>query len=183
MKETYRDRDGAAHEATVEEAGPHAARVRVGAFDAELSVTALGGGLFRMTDGTHTWLVRADRDGATRHVSILGAGSARFEREVKGRRRREKPAGSLSSPMPGTVVKVLVREGDRVEKGGELLLVEAMKMEIKIEAPLAGTVRAILKQAGDPCDAGETLVEITPDAAADDEDAASGGAGGAGAAA
>lgn len=168
MKETYRDRNGAARETALEETDLHAARVRTGALDAELTAVPLAPGLFRMSDGSRSWLVRVDRDGARRHVTVSGAGSAVLEREVRGARRREKPAGSLSSPMPGTVVKVLVQEGDKVEKGAGLLVVEAMKMEIRVEAPIAGTVKAIRKKAGDPCDAGETLVEIAAEDDASD---------------
>jgi biotin carboxyl carrier protein len=62
--------------------------------------------------------------------------------------------------MPGTVVKVLVSEGDVVAKGDTLVIVEAMKMEIKLSAQLAGTVRAVRAKEGTPCDAGETLVEL-----------------------
>jgi biotin carboxyl carrier protein len=166
VKDVYRRRGGAAHEVVVEATGPLAARVRTGTLDAELAATPLGPGRFRLRRGAESWLVCVDREGAARHVTVVGVGEARFEREAKGRRRRERPAGSLASPMPGTVVKVLVKAGDRVAKGAELLLVEAMKMEIKIEAPIAGTVREVRKGEGEPCDAGETLVEIAPEGAA-----------------
>jgi biotin carboxyl carrier protein len=162
MKDTYRRRGGAAHEVTVEAAGALKARVRTGDLDAVLQATPLGPGRFRLSDGAWSWLVCVDREGAQRHVTIAGVGEARFEKEAKGRRRREAPPGSLSSPMPGTVVKVLVKVGDPVAKGAELMLVEAMKMEIKIEAPLAGTVKEVRKREGEPCDAGEILVEIEP---------------------
>jgi len=165
VKQVYRTRHGTAHDVVLEATGPGSARVRTGSLDAELTVTPLGPGRFRISDGARRWVVCVDRDGPARHVTIVGGGEARFEREEAGRRRRERPAGSLASPMPGTVVKVLVAVGDRVEKGAALLLVEAMKMEIRIEAPLAGTVRAVHKAAGDPCDGGETLVEIAPDEA------------------
>ncbi len=168
MKETYRDRDGVAHEVTLAETDLHAARVTSGDLAADLTAVPLGRGAFRMSDGVTTWRVRVDRDGAVRHVTILGLGSARLEREVRGGRRREKPAGSLASPMPGTVVKVLVSEGDRVAKGADLVVVEAMKMEIRIEAPADGVVRAVRKRAGEPCDAGEILVEV---GSADGDDA------------
>jgi biotin carboxyl carrier protein len=88
---------------------------------------------------------------------------ARFEREAAGRRRRrESSKGSHSSPMPGTVVKVLVEPGEIVESGRDLLVVEAMKMEIKVSAQMRGTVRAIHAAEGDPCDAGQILAEIDP---------------------
>jgi biotin carboxyl carrier protein len=163
VKETYRRLGGEAHDVLVEASGEWSARVRTGELDVTLAVTPLSPGWFLMSDGTRSWRVCVDRDGVFRHVTVEGVGEARFEREVGGRRRREAPEGSLASPMPGTVVKVLVKVGDRVARGEELLLVEAMKMEIKIESPLAGVVRAVRKREGEPCDAGETLVEIAPE--------------------
>jgi 3-methylcrotonyl-CoA carboxylase alpha subunit len=48
-------------------------------------------------------------------------------------------AASLVAPMPGTVVKVMVGEGDEVEEGQPLLVLEAMKMEQTVAAPYSGT--------------------------------------------
>lgn len=166
MKETYRPRGGEAREVALDPTGARSARVRTGALDAELTVTSIAPGRFRLSDGQHMFLVCVDREGAVRHVTIAGVGEVRFEREAKGRKRREASPGSLSSPMPGTVVKVLVREGDRVAKGAELVFVEAMKMEIKIASQVAGTVKVVRKREGEPCDAGEILVEIAPDGGA-----------------
>jgi hypothetical protein len=84
MKETYRRRDGDATEVVVEATGVASARVRTGALEAELTVVAIGPGLFRMSDGSRTYLACVDRDGAARHVTVVGVGEARFEREAKG---------------------------------------------------------------------------------------------------
>jgi biotin carboxyl carrier protein len=62
--------------------------------------------------------------------------------------------------MPGTVVKVEVAVGETVATGQDLVVVEAMKMEIKISTPIPGTVRAVHVREGDPCDAGQVLVEV-----------------------
>lgn len=157
----YRDERDQAHDVTCEVLVPGRARVAVGGLDAEFVVTDLGGGCFRLTSAQGSWRVRADRDGATRFVTVEGVGQARLEAETRGRRRkREAPQGALSSLMPGTVVKVLVAEGDAVEKDQDLVIVEAMKMEIKLSAPMAGTVKSISARAGEPCDAGEILVEL-----------------------
>ena len=51
--------------------------------------------------------------------------------------------GSLTAPMPGKVVAVLVAPGDRVEKGRPLMILEAMKMEHTITAPREGVVAAL----------------------------------------
>jgi 3-methylcrotonyl-CoA carboxylase alpha subunit len=58
------------------------------------------------------------------------------------------------------VVKVLVEEGDEVEEGQTLLVLEAMKMEQSVEAPHAGTVRALPFGEGDPVPGGAVLVEL-----------------------
>jgi len=72
-------------------------------------------------------------------------------------------AGALASPMPGAVLEVRVAEGDRVEAGQVLLLVEAMKMEHPITAPGPGTVIAVHVADGDAVEAGAALVEYEPD--------------------
>jgi len=69
-------------------------------------------------------------------------------------------AGSLLAPMPGKIVRVNVREGDRVEDGDELVVLEAMKMEHRVLAPQAGTVAEVRVRPGDAVDAGAVLVVI-----------------------
>jgi 3-methylcrotonyl-CoA carboxylase alpha subunit len=68
--------------------------------------------------------------------------------------------GSLAAPMPGTIIRVDVKEGDRVEPRQRLVVLEAMKMEHVVEAPYGGVVRVIRHHAGDLVAAGATLVEI-----------------------
>ena len=67
---------------------------------------------------------------------------------------------SLTAPMPGTVVKVLVGEGDEVEEGQTLLVLEAMKMEQSVTAPHAGTVRALPYAEGARVPGGAVLAEL-----------------------
>ena len=62
--------------------------------------------------------------------------------------------------MPGTVIKVYVREGQRVEARQRVVVLEAMKMEHVMEAPYSGIVRAVLRREGELVAAGEKLVEI-----------------------
>jgi acetyl-CoA/propionyl-CoA carboxylase biotin carboxyl carrier protein len=68
--------------------------------------------------------------------------------------------GTVSAPMQGTIVKVLVSEGDAVEPGQALLVLEAMKMENHINAELGGTVREVRVAAGDNVGTGDVLVVI-----------------------
>jgi propionyl-CoA carboxylase alpha chain len=73
------------------------------------------------------------------------------------------PSGSLLAPMPGTVVKVAVADGDEVEAGDVVLVLEAMKMQHTIAAPSAGRVTTLNAQPGQQVASGDVLaiVEIT----------------------
>jgi biotin carboxyl carrier protein len=68
--------------------------------------------------------------------------------------------GSLHAPMPGTVLRVDVQEGQEVAAGEPLVVLEAMKMELAVPAPAAGTVTAVLVAAGDLVARGQALVEL-----------------------
>jgi 3-methylcrotonyl-CoA carboxylase alpha subunit len=62
--------------------------------------------------------------------------------------------------MPGRIVQVLVRPGDKVEAGQALLVLEAMKMEHTIKAPAAGTVASVHFQVGDQVEEGADLAAL-----------------------
>lgn len=68
--------------------------------------------------------------------------------------------GSLKAPMPGTVLQVMAKEGQRVRDGQHLMTLEAMKMEHKILAPKPGEITKIHFSEGDRVDMGSPLVEI-----------------------
>ncbi|MBV8489106.1 MAG: acetyl-CoA carboxylase biotin carboxylase subunit [Candidatus Eremiobacteraeota bacterium] len=69
--------------------------------------------------------------------------------------------GRVTAPMPGKIVKIAVREGDEVEERALLLVLEAMKMEHRLEASVAGTVKAILVKEGAIVAGGAPLVELS----------------------
>lgn len=68
--------------------------------------------------------------------------------------------GSVASPMPGRLVKLLVGVGDEVVAGQPLCVVEAMKMQNELAAPAAGRVREINFKAGDQVGAGAAIIEL-----------------------
>jgi biotin carboxyl carrier protein len=69
----------------------------------------------------------------------------------------------ISSPMPGKVAKILVEEGDKVEKGDTVIIISAMKMESEYKSMFAGVIKKIFVNEGDTTEAHASLIEITPD--------------------
>jgi propionyl-CoA carboxylase alpha chain len=75
----------------------------------------------------------------------------------------EEAAGSLVSPTPGAVVRVLVEAGERVERGAPLVVIEAMKMEHEVVAPTPGVVAELAVSEGQQVDSGSVLAVIEED--------------------
>ena len=93
-------------------------------------------------------------------VWTLETGNARQPRQshtIEG-------SGKLEAAMPGRVLDVLVAEGDNVKRGDTLVLLEAMKMELRIQAPVDGEVRRVEVTSGQVVERGQLLVEVTASA-------------------
>lgn len=69
-------------------------------------------------------------------------------------------ADAVTSPMPGTILKVCVQNGQKVAEGDVLVILEAMKMENEILAPKAGTITQVAVTKGASVDTGAPLVVI-----------------------
>ena len=69
-------------------------------------------------------------------------------------------AAEIRTAMPGKVVRVLVETGDTVEKGGGVMVVEAMKMQNELKSPKAGTVKEIRVSEGSTVTAGDVLAVV-----------------------
>ena len=65
----------------------------------------------------------------------------------------------VKSPLPGAVLRLSVKDGDRVSEGQEILVLEAMKMETPVSAPASGVIRLAVKQ-GDQVQTGHKLADI-----------------------
>ena len=70
-------------------------------------------------------------------------------------------SGELTAPMPGQVRAVNVSEGDKVAKGQTLIVLEAMKMEMKIQAPMDGTVSKLFVKQGETVEREQLLIEVS----------------------
>lgn len=92
----------------------------------------------------------------------------RYELDLRDPRDRRAGSGggartgeaTLKAPMPGKVVRMLVAEGERVEAGQGLAVVEAMKMQNEMKAPRAGVVKSVKAKEGSTVAAGEVLLVI-----------------------
>ncbi len=67
---------------------------------------------------------------------------------------------TISSPMPGKVVKVLVNEGDKVNEGETVIIISAMKMESEYKAPKDGIVKKVNVKNDDTIDGNQILIEL-----------------------
>ena len=86
----------------------------------------------------------------------------RDPRSLRGRTRAGDDHGprKITAPMPGKVVRLLIREGDKVEPGGGVAVVEAMKMQNEIKSPKKGIIQKILVGEGAAVNAGDVLAIV-----------------------
>ncbi len=134
--------DGSEYEIQIENSDAHTARIGVGA----RTVTA--------------YLSR--RDGVTQ-VFVRGR-VYRLEGIEGTRASATKSVGSpeIRSPMPGKILQILVSDGQVVEAGDDLVILEAMKMENRLRAEVSGRVASIEVGEGDRVDDGQLLIRLAP---------------------
>ena len=104
-------------------------------------------GTVRLRIGAHTYTVQL-QDDRTRLMQTLGLDKAATK--VK----------EMKAPMPGMVLNILVKPGDAVKKNDPILVLEAMKMEIRVSAPRDGVVGKLFVQQGQTVEREQVLVEI-----------------------
>ena len=103
-------------------------------------------------------IVYFELNGQPREVLIKDeSAKATVQAKVKG---DPKNPNHISATMPGTVVKLVVEKGEKVEKGDHLVITEAMKMETTVQAPFSGVVKDIYVQNGEAIQTGDLLIEL-----------------------
>ncbi len=95
-------------------------------------------------------------------IVLTGGAEGAVKGAIGGRRPKATKEGHVTTSMPGTIVDVLVSEGDTIEAGEPVLITEAMKMETEVQAPISGKVTGVFVQKGDAVNPDEALVEIEP---------------------
>jgi 3-methylcrotonyl-CoA carboxylase alpha subunit len=123
----------------------------------------------QMPDGA--WLIHVDGErflvhsASAKEMRYLHIEGVQYQLEKSaGRKRRGSAggaAGDLKAEMPGQVIDVRIQQGETVQAGQVLLVLEAMKMEIRITAPYAGTVAKLMVKKGELVERGQVLAEIT----------------------
>ena len=99
-------------------------------------------------------------------VGVNGSNGSRAKTkstETSSGRPRPAHQGHVTTAMPGTIVEVLVTTGKKVKAGDPVLVIEAMKMENEVQAPVSGTVIGVFVKKGDSVTPDESLVEIQPE--------------------
>lgn len=131
-----------------------------------VEVAELGNGDYSVIlDGKHYLVHLAATGGRTFEATVDGARFAVEARDSRQLPRDRADAGGsgsseLRAAMPGKIVAVRAAEGDRVQSGQGLVVIEAMKMQNELRAPRNGRVAAVRVAAGDSVPAGATLISI-----------------------
>ncbi|HEY2981092.1 MAG TPA: biotin/lipoyl-containing protein [Anaerolineales bacterium] len=136
-------------------------RVRIADRTTELSLlNAENGRLEMLVDGRHV-SAYVTVDGEKRWVTVNGRTAVLTKASgVTHKTAASDHPGQLTAPMPGQVRAVNVSVGDMVTKGQTLLVVEAMKMEIRVQAPRDGVVKRLFVKEGQPVEREQVLIEI-----------------------
>jgi hypothetical protein len=164
--------------------------IELGGTEHELAVEALTDGRFRVSRGGKdtvwdarrvgaVWSMMPSGGGVSREVDLDPTGSGAFSvtcgtlvgvplrvsdplHRAAEKEAASRPAGpaEVKSPMPGKVVRSLVKAGDSVSAGQAVVVVEAMKMENELKAPRDGKVREVRATDGQAIEAGQSLVVL-----------------------
>jgi biotin carboxyl carrier protein len=138
--------DGLLVDADVILAAPHAVSVILNGTAFEIQIAPSLDGAYKLQTGPHEFQAEV-RDLRAWHGRKHGA------LEVEGRQQ-------ILAPMPGKVIRLLVKVGDEVEAGQGLVVVEAMKMQNEIRSPKKGKVERLQAKEGQPVNAGDVLAWV-----------------------
>ena len=137
-------------------------RVTIGEKTVDVEVLlAKEGTLDLLVDGAHV-TAYVSTENAKRWVTLNGQTSVltKSSGARRGGHGHHHAVGELTAPMPGQVRGLNVGEGDTVTKGQTLLVLEAMKMEIRIQAPQDGRVKKIFVKQGQTVEREQILIEV-----------------------
>lgn len=126
-----------------------------------------GGGILSLLIGNRSYETHVTGSKGRYHVALVGSAlEVNLQDELASRVAAEGAGGaadviSIEAPMPGLIVEVKVAEGDNVEAGQAVAIVEAMKMQNELASPGPGLVSEVHVKKGDAVASGQPLVTIT----------------------
>jgi biotin carboxyl carrier protein len=138
--------DGQPVAADAAEIAPHTLSILLDGQSHEIHVTPAADGTLNLQTGVQEFAAE---------VLDPRAWSGRRHGGVEAEGRQQ-----VVAPMPGKVVRLLVKPGEHVEAGQGLLVIEAMKMQNEIRSPKSGTVERVLAKEGQPVNSGEVLAWV-----------------------
>lgn len=127
-----------------------------------VSASDVGNGQLHIKANNLVFRPRIYCNGQKRFV-FLDGDTYYLKRAIRFSTAHDHVEGEIISPIGGKVIKVFVSEGDIVEKHQDLLIIESMKMEHRVKAPMRGTVMRLQHGEGAIIDTGEVLVDIERD--------------------
>jgi len=157
--------NGVAHDVPVVEIGSgerRRFRITVGEKSVLAAGRLQGNELLADIDGYRQRVTVVPHDGRFTLFSQRGAMQFALAQPDYGDEAADLGAGAFTAPMPGLIVTLLVEAGEPVERNQPLLIMEAMKMEHRICAPVAGAVTEFYFAAGDSVDGGDELLRFSP---------------------
>lgn len=138
--------DGLPLNADATEISPNVFSVLLNGQSHEIHIHPQPGGALTLQAGKHEFIAE---------VLDPRAWRGRHHGHIEAEGRQE-----ITAPMPGKVIRVLVKTGDKVQAGQGILVVEAMKMQNEVRSPKTGKVGRVLTEEGQPVNAGQVLAWI-----------------------
>lgn len=134
---------------------------KIGEEEFQFSASQLGGDAWMLLANGQRFPAYTASAGQERYVQVSGQ-QYTLTKVEPGRRKRSSggSSGDLSAEMPGQVIDVRVAEGAAVQSGDVLVVLEAMKMEIRVTAPADGIVAKLYVETGQVVERGQVLVEV-----------------------
>lgn len=157
--------NGSPHTVEISQAPP-LAQCAIDGVNVDANALEVQPGIYSILIGGRSVEVRVEPFGKALRISV---GKAEFTATVRDPRKwqRNHHAGAASehrqhvtAPMPGRVVRVLVRPGDPVKAGQGIAVVEAMKMQNEIRSPKTGKIERVLVAEGQPVSAGDAVAVV-----------------------
>ncbi len=129
----------------------------------ELGIIRDGDDVFLERDGVFipVFFVRDDNNNLYLHIGgeAFTVHQKTIEEQAEGGNQGAS-SGDIEPPMPGKILKILVKDGEKVEENQVLILMESMKLQVELKSPFDGVVKELRVKEGDTVNAGEIVIKI-----------------------